>query len=220
MRFKIHPEGRVIVTVATVVVAVAVFILLKYVAEPWNWIVSAAFLLVYSIIIRFFRNPERELNRDPDTIYSPADGTVVVIEQTEENEFFHDKRIQVSVFMSLWNVHVNWYPIGGTVVYKRHHHGAKMVAWHPKSSELNERTTVVVEHGSRKILFRQIAGFVARRIVSYAREGQQVDQTSQCGFIKFGSRVDIFLPLDADIKVELNQKVRGTSTVIATLKKE
>ena len=220
MRFKIHREGRVIVTVATVVASVAVFFLVRGESALWKWLLSAAILLVYSIIIRFFRNPERELNRDPDTIYSPADGTVVVIEQTEENEFFHDKRIQVSVFMSLWNVHVNWYPIGGKVIYKRHHHGAKMVAWHPKSSELNERTTVVVEHGSRKILFRQIAGFVARRIVSYAREGQEVDQTSQCGFIKFGSRVDIFLPLDADIKVELNQKVRGTSTVIATLKKQ
>ena len=219
MRFKIHREGRVIVTVATIVASVAVFFLLRGESALWKWLLSAAILLVYSIIIRFFRNPERELNRDPDTIYSPADGTVVVIEQTEENEFFHDKRIQVSVFMSLWNVHVYWYPIGGKVIYTRHQHGAKMVAWHPKSSELNERTTVVVEHGSRKILFRQIAGFVARRIVSYAREGQEVDQTSQCGFIKFGSRVDIFLPLDADIKVELNQKVRGTSTVIATLKK-
>jgi phosphatidylserine decarboxylase len=215
----IHPEGRVIVSVATLIVAVVVFFLLRMDIAPWNWIAVAAILLVYSIIIRFFRNPERELNRDPDTIYSPADGTVVVIEQTDENEFFHDKRIQVSVFMSLWNVHVNWYPIGGKVIYQRHHHGAKMVAWHPKSSELNERTTVVVEHNSRKILFRQIAGFVARRIVSYAREGQEVDQTSQCGFIKFGSRVDIFLPLDAEIKVELNQRVRGTDTVIATLKK-
>ena len=122
MRFKIHREGRVIVTVATIVASVAVFFLLRGESALWKWLLSAAILLVYSIIIRFFRNPERELNRDPDTIYSPADGTVVVIEQTEENEFFHDKRIQVSVFMSLWNVHVNWYPIGGKVIYKRHHH--------------------------------------------------------------------------------------------------
>ena len=134
--------------------------------------------------------------------------------------FFHDTRIVVSVFMSIWNVHVNWFPVSGTVDYFRHHHGMFMVAWHPKSSEDNERTTTVIDMGGQKILFRQIAGLVARRIVSYARVGGRAEQNTQCGFIKFGSRVDLFLPTDADVQVRLGDKVVGTQTLIARLKKK
>ena len=141
-------------------------------------------------------------------------------EEVEEKEYFKDNRIVVSVFMSIWNVHINWFPVSGTVDYFRHHHGLFLVAWHPKSSEDNERTTTVVDMGGQKIMFRQIAGMVARRIVSYARVGHRVEQNSQCGFIKFGSRVDLFLPLDADIRVKLGDKVVGTQTLIARLKKQ
>ena len=144
----------------------------------------------------------------------------VNVGEVEENEYFHDTRIVVSVFMSIWNVHVNWFPVSGTVDYFRHHHGMFMVAWHPKSSEDNERTTTVIDMGGQKILFRQIAGLVARRIVSYARVGGRAEQNTQCGFIKFGSRVDLFLPTDADVQVRLGDKVVGTQTLIARLKKK
>ena len=150
-------------------------------------------------------------------VFSPADGKIVALEEVDENEYFQGKRIVVSVFMSIWNVHINWFPVAGRIDYFRHHHGLFLVAWHPKSSEDNERTTTVVDMGGEKIMFRQIAGLVARRIVSYARVGHQVEQNTQCGFIKFGSRVDIFLPLDADIRVKLGDKVVGTQTLIARL---
>lgn len=169
-------------------------------------------------VMLFFRSPDRPLMEDPGTIYAPADGTVVVIEEVDENEYFKEKRLQVSVFMSLTNVHINWFPITGEVVYFKHHHGEFMVAWHPKSSEDNERTTTVVRGERHTVLFRQIAGFVARRIVSYARVGERVRQNTQCGFIKFGSRVDLFLPLDAEVCVRLGDKVVGSQTPVARLK--
>ena len=149
---------------------------------------------------------------------SPADGKVVVIEEVEADEYFTDKRIQVSVFMSPFNVHVNRNPVGGLVKYFKYHQGKYLVAWHPKSSTENERTTTVIETPSkREILFKQIAGALAKRIVWYVKEGQQVSQATEMGFIKFGSRVDLLLPLDSKIKVELNQKVKGGRTVIAEL---
>ena len=149
---------------------------------------------------------------------SPADGKVVVIEEVEADEYFTDKRIQVSVFMSPFNVHVNRNPVGGLVKYFKYHQGKYLVAWHPKSSTENERTTTVIETPSkREILFKQIAGALAKRIVWYVKEGQQVNQATEMGFIKFGSRVDLLLPLDSKIKVELNQKVKGGCTVIAEL---
>lgn len=195
---RIHKEGASIILItaslAAVVAGLCLWLLPLAAALP----VSVAALAAVLFVTSFFRCPEREILREDDTVFSPADGTVVAIEEVEENEYFHDSRIVVSVFMSLWNVHVNWFPVAGTVDYFRHHHGLFLVAWHPKSSEDNERTTTVVDMGGRKILFRQIAGLVARRIVSYARVGHRVEQNSQCGFIKFGSRVDLFLPSDAE----------------------
>lgn len=215
---RIHKEGASIILItaslAAVVAGLCLWLLPLAAALP----VSVAALAAVLFVTSFFRCPEREILREDDTVFSPADGTVVAIEEVEENEYFHDSRIVVSVFMSLWNVHVNWFPVAGTVDYFRHHHGLFLVAWHPKSSEDNERTTTVVDMGGRKILFRQIAGLVARRIVSYARVGHRVEQNSQCGFIKFGSRVDLFLPSDAEILVKLGDKVTGTQTRIARLK--
>jgi phosphatidylserine decarboxylase len=149
---------------------------------------------------------------------SPVDGKVVVIEEVHESEFFNDKRLQVSVFMSPINVHVTRYPIGGKIIFSKYHPGDYLVAWHPKSSEKNERTTVVVENFKfGKVLYRQIAGALARRIVNYAEEGHNVVQGSDAGFIKFGSRVDLFLPLDTKLNIKLNQKVRGGETIIGEL---
>jgi phosphatidylserine decarboxylase len=178
-------------------------------------IVSIAFLV---IILQFFRNPSITPTLGDNLVISPADGKVVVIEEVEADEYFTDKRIQVSVFMSPFNVHVNRNPVGGLVKYFKYHQGKYLVAWHPKSSTENERTTTVIETPSkREILFKQIAGALAKRIVWYVKEGQQVNQATEMGFIKFGSRVDLLLPLDSKIKVELNQKVKGGCTVIAEL---
>lgn len=217
---KIHKEGAPIILCAAalaIVLAVLSFWLLPTAAA---WIVSVAAWIGVLFITSFFRSPSRPLLQDDGAVYLPADGTIVALEEVEEKEYFKDNRIVVSVFMSIWNVHINWFPVSGTVDYFRHHHGLFLVAWHPKSSEDNERTTTVVDMGGQKIMFRQIAGMVARRIVSYARVGHRVEQNSQCGFIKFGSRVDLFLPLDADIRVKLGDKVIGTQTLIARLKKQ
>ncbi|HEY6159598.1 MAG TPA: phosphatidylserine decarboxylase family protein [Bacteroidia bacterium] len=174
------------------------------------------FLIV--MILQFFRNPSREIAIGENTILAPADGKVVVIEEVEEKEYFHDKRIQVSIFMSPLNVHVNRNPVGGIVRYMKYHPGKYLVAWHPKSSTENERTTVVIEHKSgQKILFRQIAGAMARRIVYYVKEGDAVKQGEEMGFIKFGSRVDVLLPLSAKIKVKLDDVSVSPQTVIAEL---
>lgn len=215
---RIHKEGTTIITISAAILAVLVFIAAWLLPDSIAIVISVLALLTILFIISFFRTPARKIQIDKDTVFSPADGRVVVVEEVQENEYLGDRRIQVSVFMSIWNVHVNWFPVAGKVVYFKHHHGKFMVAWHPKSSEDNERTTTVVDMGQEKILFRQIAGLVARRIVSYAKVGEYAVQNSQCGFIKFGSRVDIFLPLDADVKVQLGDKVFGTRTVIATLK--
>ena len=211
----IHKEGRVIIfTSLAVCVALAVLFRLFL---PW-WVavaVTGLSFLGLLFIILFFRYPHRPRMQEPDAVFAPADGEVVVIEEVDENEYFKDKRIQVSVFMSLTNVHANWFPVGGEVKYFRHHHGKYMVAWHPKSSERNERTTIVVDTGREQVLIRQVAGFIARRIVSYAEEGRTVEQNGQCGFIKFGSRVDLLLPPDAKINVRLGQKVRGSQDILA-----
>lgn len=174
-------------------------------------------VLLLIIVLQFFRNPARNTVVNDRHIIAPADGKVVVIEEVEEPEYFKDKRIQVSVFMSPINVHVNRFPIGGLVKYVKYHPGLYLVAWHPKSSTENERSTVVVEHSNGKaILFRQIAGALARRIVYYCKEGDKAAQGGEFGFIKFGSRVDLFLPLGTKINVQLNQVVRGGETVIAS----
>lgn len=180
-------------------------------------VVLCVSVLFYIFILRFFRNPNRVTQQNPKHIICPSDGKVVVIEETLETEYFNDKRIQVSVFMSPMNVHVNRNVIGGIVQYVKYHPGKYLVAWHPKSSTENERNTVVIADDEKQILVRQIAGKVARKIVCYSKVGEVVKQGDEFGFIKFGSRVDIFLPLNAKIKVALNQTVIGGETVIAEI---
>lgn len=182
-------------------------------------LINAASIIFFAIVLYFFRNPERVVEQNEDLLYAPADGKVVVIEQTVENEFFNEPRIQVSIFMSPLNVHVNRIPVSGKVDYYKYHEGDYLVAWHPKSSTHNERTTVVLETlKGTKILLRQIAGAVARRVVCYAEVGKDFQQGEDFGFIKFGSRVDIFLPLDAEIKINVGDRMWGNRTVIAKLK--
>ena len=186
------------------------------------WIRFAILLIsvvLFLLIIQFFRNPKRETQINDANIVSPVDGKVVAIEEVYEKEFFKDKRIQVSIFMSPINVHVTRHPVGGTVKYSKYHPGKFLVAWHPKSSEENERTTVVVENQlAGEILYRQIAGAMAKRIVNYAETGKEVIQGSDSGFIKFGSRVDVLLPVGTPILGGLDQKVKGGLSVIASLK--
>lgn len=216
-RLSLHPEGYRIIIIAALIIGGAMILSWHYIPGVYGKVFAVILFLFWAFIFRFFRSPEREVEHDSEVIYSPADGEVVVVEETFESEFFKEKMTQVSVFMTIWNVHVNWFPISGKVEYVRYHPGRFLVAWHPKSSEENERTTIVIQHKNVKIMMRQIAGLVARRIVTYAKEGQEVAQSSQCGFIKFGSRVDLFLPLSADVCVRVGDKVTGTQTVIAKL---
>lgn len=208
-------------------VAMILLIIVNLAAQTFiftEWIRMVIFigsLLLFLLIIQFFRNPKRNTDHNDAHIVAPVDGKVVVIEEVFESEYFKDQRIMVSVFMSPINVHVTRHPVSGEVKYSKYHPGKYLVAWHPKSSEENERTTVVVENEiAGEILYRQIAGAMAKRIVNYAKVGDQVIQGSDSGFIKFGSRVDVFLPLDADIKVKLNQKVRGGISIIADISEE
>jgi len=214
-----HKEGFVIIR-NTLIGLLTLNTAVWYLAGGFNlWVnllvFASSVLLV--LILQFFRNPKRNTQENPNHIIAPADGKVVVIEEVTEHEYFEDKRIQVSIFMSPLNVHVNRYPITGEVKYAKYHPGKFLVAWHPKSSIENERTTVVVENKTTgPILFRQIAGALARRIVMYSKKYDQAKQGEDMGFIKFGSRIDIFLPLDAKINTKLNNAVRGGETVIAT----
>ena len=212
-----HKEGNTIILATLVLCIASVLTVDQFVTTPWlRYALMGGFLILLILILQFFRNPKRNFTADPTAVFSPVDGKVVVIEEVEEPEYFQGKRRQVSVFMSPLNVHVTRYPVGGEVVYSKYHPGKYLVAWHPKASEENERTTVVVK--SEKfgdVLYRQIAGALAKRIVNYAKEGESADQTADSGVIKFGSRVDVFLPLDAKIEVSLNQKVKGGLTVLA-----
>ncbi|MDT0559327.1 phosphatidylserine decarboxylase family protein [Ichthyenterobacterium sp. W332] len=212
-----HKEGHKIIFFSVVIVVGLLFLIDEFVLTSWLRTSLMLIVLVFFILIlQFFRNPKRSTKINKNHVVSPVDGKVVVIEEVFEKEYFKEKRIQVSVFMSPLNVHVTRYPIGGNVAFSKYHPGKYLVAWHPKASEENERTTVVVENKHfGKVLYRQIAGALAKRIVNYAEESTTVIQGSDSGFIKFGSRVDVFLPLDADIKVELNQKVKGGESVIA-----
>lgn len=179
-------------------------------------VILIASIVLFFLVLQFFRNPKRNTVVNTKHVIAPVDGKVVVIEEVYEKEYFKDKRLMVSVFMSPINVHVTRHPIGGTVKYSKYHPGKYLVAWHPKASEENERTTVVVENESTgEILYRQIAGALAKRIVNYAKEGEEVVQGSDSGFIKFGSRVDVFLPLGTELEVKLNQKVKGGVSLIA-----
>jgi len=216
----IHKEGRSIVMLVFVILAALNLLGYFFISDRYvlTWIFGITSFLFFVFIVRFFRKPLRLVYTDKNKVYAPADGTVLVIEETEETEYFNDKRIQVSIFMSVWNVHINWFPFEGVIKYFKYHPGKFIIAREPKSSTANERTTVVIEDDSkRQILVRQIAGIVARRIISYAKEGLTVTQNSELGFIRFGSRVDVFLPLDANIKVKLGDKTRGTQSIIAEL---
>lgn len=215
----IHREGTASIILALVfgaiLVSIARFIFPEYAIAQWfAWVLSAFVLL---IILQFFRHPSRNWTHNPQGIVAPADGKVVVIEETEEHEVFGgEKRLQISIFMSPVNVHVNRYPIEGKVSFVKYHPGKFLAAWEPKSSTENERTTVVVDHANgQRVLFRQIAGALARRIVMYSKEGDLAKQTGEMGFIKFGSRVDLFLPLSVNVKVKIGEKVKGGITTIA-----
>ncbi|NLP57604.1 phosphatidylserine decarboxylase family protein [Lutibacter sp. B1] len=214
-----HKEGYKIILIATFIVGIGIILVENFVAVEWlNKLLAILLLGFFIFIIQFFRNPKRNTFLNDHSIIAPVDGKVVVIEEVFEKEYFNDKRLQISIFMSPLNVHVTRYPVGGTVNYSKYHPGKYLVAWHPKASEDNERTTVVVENSViGKVLYRQIAGALAKRIVNYAKPNMQVVQGSDCGFIKFGSRVDILLPLNAKINVNLNDKVKGGEQIIATL---
>jgi len=215
----IHKEGFTIILV-TLLIIIAINVAIHFIAPANKFIQNLLYIIsgiVFLLIVQFFRSPDRSITPDENIIVAPADGKVVVIEEVEESEFFKGKRKQVSIFMSPLNVHVNWYPISGIVKYYKYHPGDYLVAWHPKSSTLNERTTIIIENNNqKKVMIRQIAGAVARRIVCYSVVNDTITQGDHLGFIKFGSRVDLFLPLDAEIKVNLDQAVVGCKTVIAS----
>ena len=212
----IHREGHRISI--WLFVLLAILVTTVFWLSPSLWVkvpVAIASLMLLIFILRFFRDPKR-MAPEGGFVYAPADGKVVVIEKTTESEYFKDERIQVSVFMSVWNVHINWYPVPGQVSYYKYHPGKYLIARHPKSSVMNERNTLVVKTGTGlEILTRQIAGIVARRIISYAEQGKNVNLGDEMGFIRFGSRVDIFLPAEAEILVKPGQKVRGLKTPLA-----
>lgn len=213
-----HKEGGPSILLGTIFAVAVLLIADKFIDIAWlRMLVQIAGVVILIIILQFFRNPKRIAVRNSDHILAPVDGKVVVIEEVYEGEYFKDKRLQVSIFMSPINVHVTRYAMDGIIKFSKYHPGKFLVAWHPKASEENERTTVVIENESfGQILYRQIAGALARRIVNYAKEGMQVVQGTDAGFIKFGSRVDLFLPLGTPINVELNQKAIGGKTIIAT----
>jgi phosphatidylserine decarboxylase len=213
-----HKEGSQSILIGTIFTAIVLLLTDKFIDTNWvKMTIQIIVFLLLIIILQFFRNPKRAVIINENEILAPVDGKVVVIEEVFEGEYFKDKRIQVSIFMSPINVHVTRYAISGIVKFSKYHPGKFLVAWHPKASEENERTTIVLENKTfGEILYRQIAGALARRIVNYAEEGMQVIQGEDAGFIKFGSRVDLFLPLGTKIDVVLNQKAIGGKTIIAT----
>ena len=212
-----HKEGFKTILITGLIVVAGILITDHFIANIWiQKPLMILFLLLFLLILQFFRDPNRKTALNDLHVIAPADGKVVVIEDVEEKEYFKGKRKQISIFMSPLNVHVTRYPVSGVVKYSKYHPGKYLVAWHPKSSEDNERTSIVVENKTLgEVMYRQVAGAVARRIVNYANVGQQVVQGTDAGFIKFGSRLDIFGPLDFEIRVGLNESVRGGETVIA-----
>lgn len=214
-----HKEGYKIISITLLLVAVVLLVSKNYLTNEILFYGIVAVCLVFLVLIlQFFRNPDRIATLLETNIVSPVDGKVVVIEEVFEKEYFKDKRLQVSIFMSPLNVHVTRYPSAGEVTYSKYHPGKYLVAWHPKASEENERTTVVVKTANfGEVLHRQIAGALAKRIVNYAQEGQMVAQGSESGFIKFGSRVDVYLPIGTKVNVALNEKVKGASSIIASI---
>ena len=212
-----HKEGVRIITITFLAVVAVVISADQYISSLWMskgiQIVALVFLI---LVLQFFRNPKRKALESETQIIAPADGKIVIIQEVEEPEYFHDKRLQVSIFMSPLNVHVTRYPATGEIKLSKYHPGKYLVAWHPKSSELNERTTIVIDHPNYgSILYRQIAGAVARRIVNYAKAGDKAIQGHDAGFIKFGSRIDLFLPIGTPLRVGLNEHVKGGITIIS-----
>ena len=213
-----HREGHSLIILFFIVITTDV-IMLEMLIDDQSYlklILQTFSLILFVFILWFFRNPKRNIIKNPEIILSPADGKVVLIEEVDEVEFFNEKKIKVSIFLSPLDIHVNRYPVSGKVLYSKYHKGKYLVAWHPKSSDKNERSTIVIENKKfGKIMYRQIAGAVARRVVNYAKIDSIVEQGDDSGFIKFGSRVDIFLSKDCKLKVNVGDKVKGGITVIA-----
>jgi phosphatidylserine decarboxylase len=216
----IHREGFKTIAIGTLIFGAINMSVYFFFSASLMWLCNIVFIITLGLLlflISFFRIPNRKLTINENAIVAPADGKVVVIEETTDVEYFKDKRLQVSIFMSPANVHVNRNPISGDVVYNQYHKGKFLVAWHPKSSTENERHSVVIRKGNTEVLVKQIAGALAKRIVNYLQVGQKVNQTDEMGFIKFGSRVDLILPVGTKVNVSLNEVVKGGVTVIATL---
>src|SRR6476659_7163801 len=214
---KIHKEGFQTILISTVIVAVVLLLTVLLIMPKYpiiGWLVAVGIVGLLVFILSFFRIPNRTYTSGEDVIVAPCDGTVVVIEEVQADEYFKDRRLQLSIFMSPLNVHVNRNPVSGEVLYSQYHKGKYLVAWHPKSSTDNERHSVVYLHKGKELLVKQIAGALAKRIVNYLKPGDEVRQGAEMGFIKFGSRVDVLLPLDAKPEVKINQKVKGGVTVL------
>ena len=213
-----HKEGHSLIILFFIVITTDV-IMLEMLLDDQSYlklILQTFSLFLFVFILWFFRNPKRNILKNPEIILSPADGKVVLIEEVDEVEFFNEKKIKVSIFLSPLDIHVNRYPVSGRVIYSKYHKGKYLVAWHPKSSDKNERSTIVIENKKfGKIMYRQIAGAVARRVVNYAKVDSIVEQGDDSGFIKFGSRVDVFLSKDCKLKVNVGDKVKGGITIIA-----
>lgn len=219
---RLHREGRVtLFYLAGIFCSIILVFVFALGFTMVTWLMCLVVVVLYAFLLNFFRNPQRPIQQPDDRlVYAPADGKIVTIEETTETEYFNDRRIQVSIFMSPLNVHVNRIPVSGKIAYRKYHPGKYLVAWHPKSSTENERNTVVIDQGKHQILLRQIAGAVARRIICYLNAGTQVEQGQELGFIKFGSRVDVFLPLGSEVKVAIGDKVVGNVTVIGVMNYE
>lgn len=221
---RINKEGYKIIGISGAVCVLLWWLFYHLLVHDANvsllWFSTLVLLLFWFFIVAFFREPRRVRIHDADLVFSPCDGRVVVTEVVVENEYLKQEMLQISIFMSVTNVHMNWVPVGGTVEYFKYHPGRFLVAWHPKSSTENERTTTVVAMpAGQKVLFRQIAGLIARRIISYMKVGETVEQNSVCGFIKFGSRVDVLVPKDSELLVEIGDPTVGSQTPIARLRK-
>lgn len=215
---KLHKESKGTIIVASIVFAVAAFLSVYFLRE-WSLLIIIPLLIIYGLVFWFFRVPNRDIQDHKENVIAPVDGKVVMIKEVDEDEFIKGKAIQVSIFMSPLNVHICRYPVSGKVIYKKYHPGKYLVAWHEKSSTENERTTVAVESlTNHKVVFRQIAGYVARRIVFYCNEGDNAKAGHEFGFIKFGSRMDVFLPLDTEIICKIGDKTKGGIDVIAKMK--
>ena len=220
---RINKEGYKIIGISGAVCLLLWWLFYHLLVHDANvsllWFSTLVLLLFWFFIVAFFREPRRVRIHDADLVFAPCDGRVVVTEVVKETEYLKEEMLQISIFMSVTNVHMNWVPVGGTVEYFKYHPGRFLVAWHPKSSTENERTTIVIEcNNGKTVLMRQIAGAMAKRIVSYAPVGGQARQDQHAGFIKFGSRVDLFLPLGTQIEVKLGQKTTGSQTIIGTFK--